>query len=70
MLYRLFSKLLDRGRLPCFCCKLVADIYSGQRCRSNGMRLSAPFGVRNGLRQGSVLSPSLFNAYIDSLYNS
>ena len=34
--------------------------------RWNG-KLSQAFGVRNGVRQGIVLSPSLFNVYVDDL---
>ena len=32
-----------------------------------GDNISEPFTVRNGVRQGGVLSPHVFNLYIDEL---
>ena len=32
-----------------------------------GNTLSSPFSVSNGVRQGGILSPILFNVYVDDL---
>ena len=44
--------------------------YIHQECAVswNGVR-SASFNISNGVRQGAVLSPTLFNLYIDDLFN-
>ena len=35
-----------------------------------GGALSVPFGMTNGIRQGSLISPLLFNVYIDEMSGS
>ena len=39
-------------------------------CQIWGNSLSEPFHVNNGVRQGGILSPYLFNVYMDDLSQS
>ena len=65
--YKLFRKHLDIG-CPVYCVRLLYTWYSSQEIRVKWRHsLSEPFGSRNGLRQRSVLSPSLFNVYLNEL---
>ena len=63
----LFQKLLDR-KFPAIFLNLILCIYKNQSCfiRWNSVE-SSSFRVRNGVRQGAILSPSLFCVYLDSL---
>ena len=65
--YHLFDKLLKRN-VPKLLVRLLFFWYKTQTfyvaCNSV---LSMPFTVSNGVRQGGVLSPVLFNVFIEDL---
>ena len=64
----LFVKVLDHG-IPPIIVRGLLGIYQKQRCwvRWSGGLASHVFGVGNGTRQGSCLSPALFSVYMDEL---
>ena len=66
--WKLFDKLLDRGMDP-HLVNLLRIWYGSQRFHVRwGSSLSAGFYTSNGVRQGGILSPFLFNVYTDNLY--
>ena len=64
---KLFRLLLKRDICPVIA-RFLAFMYTNNQCRIkwDGL-LSQAFKVKNGVRQGGVLSPILFNVYIDVL---
>ena len=64
---KLFQKLLERN-FPAVFLRLILFIYLNQSCyiRWNSVE-SSSFLVKNGVRQGAILSPSLFCVYLDTL---
>ena len=64
---KLFDKLIERDVPSCFI-QVLRNWYSKQISfvRWNGV-LSQSFDVFCGVRQGGVLSPFLFNIYVDDL---
>ena len=66
----LFEKLLDRN-LPPVITRLLLSWYSSQQLKVRWSRnFSDPFPTTNGVRQGGVLSPTLFTIYTDDLLRS
>ena len=64
---KLFIKMKQRG-VPGYIVRVLAYWYSHQTMQVKwGGSISAPFGVSNGVRQGGILSPILFNLYMDDL---
>lgn len=64
---KLFFKMRQRG-VPEYIVRILAYWYAHQLMQVKwGNKVSAPFGVSNGVRQGGILSPILFNLYMDEL---
>ena len=63
----LFKKLMDKG-LPPLVVRALVFIYQEQTVWVRwGNAKSSQFGIVNGTRQGSVLSPCFFAVYMDEL---
>ena len=63
----LFEKLLRRG-MPKILVRILSVWYCNQQFYIRwGNTVSSAFNVSNGVRQGGILSPFLFNVYIDDL---
>ena len=63
----LFNKLKKRG-VPDYMIRILAFWYSNQKMMVRwGNVMSESFTVSNGVRQGGILSPYLFNVYMDDL---
>ena len=63
----LFKKLISKD-VPLFRIRLLVYWYSHQQmCVRWGNIVSSCFCVSNGVKQGGILSPTLFNVYMDIL---
>ena len=64
---QLFLKLMDRG-IPAIVIRALVYVYEEQvGCVKLLENKSDSFSIKNGTRQGSVLSPTLFAVYLDGL---
>ena len=67
---KLFTLLLQRN-IPSIVLRLILDLYTRQSVKAAwNCKKSFSFDVTNGVRQGGVLSPILFNVYFDELLHS
>ena len=67
VLLLLFVKLSNRG-IPHYVIRILSYWHEHQQmCVRWGGTYSTFFSVTNGVRQGSILSPYLFNVYVDDL---
>ena len=65
--WRLFTKLIDK-HVPLFVIKLLVFWYSQQQMNIRwGNTVSSLFHVTNGVKQWDIISPVIFNVYMDDL---
>ena len=62
-----FKKLIDK-HVPLFIIRLLVCWYSTQKMHIRwGNTVTSSFLVSNGVKQGGIISPILFNVYMDQL---
>ena len=65
---RLFDKLLE-VKVPKIIIRMLTFIYRKQTANVRlKQQVSEQFGIKNGVRQGAVISPIFFNFYMNSLF--
>ena len=65
---KLFQKLID-AQVPLVIIRLLMCIYRTQTANVRWKGgFSGDFPIRNGVRQGAVISPILFSFYMDNLF--
>ena len=67
---QLFRKLCERDINPLYV-RILIQMYTNQKLRVvYNNNASAWFNVTNGVKQGGVISPTLFSVYIDGMLNA
>ena len=66
---KLFNKLCNKNMCP-ITLRLLLNMYLNKKNQVKwNDKLSQPFNVTNGVRQGGIISPLFFSVYIDELLN-
>ena len=66
--YGKIFNLLKLRKIPVLVRRLLLDMYTRQSIKAAwNSKLSESFGVKNGVKQGGILSPIIFCIYIDML---